>query len=255
MGPCLWGTEYIDGCVAWLMGWGASMGPCLWGTEYPIRSKTFSGNMAGFNGAVPLGHGILVPSHRDCRRFRCFNGAVPLGHGILPCDLGSDVLGIASMGPCLWGTEYVRDHRQRFAAMPASMGPCLWGTEYGHCRAESPVGPQRFNGAVPLGHGILVSSDFLRPRIWGFNGAVPLGHGIRKALDNLGVSIVASMGPCLWGTEYSFPSWPSLHMGKLQWGRAFGARNTLRSIDLPEGRLTGFNGAVPLGHGIQNSDL
>ena len=153
------------------------------------------------------------------------------------------------MGPCLWGTEYVRDHRQRFAAMPASMGPCLWGTEYGHCRAESPVGPQRFNGAVPLGHGILVSSDFLRPRIWGFNGAVPLGHGIQFVGGISPFPGGASMGPCLWGTEYARRSTIWACRSSLQWGRAFGARNTAFHPGLAC-TWASFNGAVPLGHGI-----
>ena len=160
-----------------------------------------------------------------------FNGAVPLGHGIrsLPRRVAGRTAALQ------WGRAFGARNTRFLRLFKAAHLGLQWGRAFGArntiCRRYFPIPRRRFNGAVPL------------------------GHGIRKALDNLGVSIVASMGPCLWGTEYSFPSWPSLHMGKLQWGRAFGARNTLRSIDLPEGRLTGFNGAVPLGHGIQNSDL
>ena len=62
------------------------------------------------------------------------------------------------------------------------------------------------------------------------------------------------MGPCLWGTEYNlsavFPHSPAA----LQWGRAFGARNTQGARQF--GRVDRrFNGAVPLGHGIQLSIL
>ena len=35
------------------------------------------------------------------------------------------------------------------------------------------------------------------------------------------------MGPCLWGTEYSDLGERFLMSEMLQWGRAFGARNTV----------------------------
>ena len=53
-----------------------------------------------------------------------------------------------------------------------------------------------------MGHGIPQYTGELPLGLDGFNGAVPLGHGIRRRvfLDLFGR--IASMGPCLWGTEY-----------------------------------------------------
>ena len=56
-----------------------------------------------------------------------------------------------------------------------------------------------------------------------------MGHGIQTVGDLCGWHRQASMGPCLWGTEYG-----DLNIGHLN-------------------LLTGFNGAVPLGHGIRRS--
>ena len=60
----------------------------------------------------------------------------------------------------------------------ASMGPCLWGTEYGRSGAAGHWSHRSFNGAVPLGHGIPQYTGELPLGLDGFNGAVPLGHGI-----------------------------------------------------------------------------
>ena len=59
------------------------------------------------------------------------------------------------------------------------------------------------------------------------------------------------MGPCLWGTEYRMIRDRIKWANELQWGRAFGARNTLILLILLVA-TTSFNGAVPLGHGIQH---
>ena len=135
-----------------------------------------------FNGAVPLGHGIRIDGGFGQRRLRRFNGAVPLGHGIrcsFPRTAGPQM---ASMGPCLWGTEYTLTTKRCSCLSLASMGPCLWGTEY------------------------------------------------RGYLAGCCDPYNASMGPCLWGTEYKSKDKEFSRKGALQWGRAFGARNTGPSI-------------------------
>ena len=156
------------------------------------------------------------------------------------------------MGPCLWGTEYVHAAYQpnlpleslqwgrafgarntpRLGAQyrivsVASMGPCLWGTEY-----------QR-SGAYRVDRTVLQ---------WG------RAFGARNtswAIFTPALSITASMGPCLWGTEYDLtPEYARVNKW-LQWGRAFGARNTRPACARRTGAIRGFNGAVPLGHGIR----
>ena len=104
------------------------------------------------------------------------------------------------------------------------MGPCLWGTEYaGQCFQDSP-NEKRFNGAVPLGHGIRFLFQWNGLAWNGFNGAVPLGHGIRH---------VRRRSTCVFDS--------------LQWGRAFGARNTAR-VSIVE--IAG--GCEPFFEGLRN---
>ena len=159
-----------------------------------------------FNGAVPLGHGIRIDGGFGQRRLRRFNGAVPLGHGIrcsFPRTAGPQM---ASMGPCLWGTEYTLTTKRCSCLSLASMGPCLWGTEY---RGYLAGCCDPYNASMG-------------PCLWGTEYiSLPF---------TCGRSAFASMGPCLWGTEYKSKDKEFSRKGALQWGRAFGARNTGPSI-------------------------
>ena len=225
MGPCLWGTEYSLAILV-LTCWESLQ----WGRAFGARntSKNLPSPVLGlrFNGAVPLGHGIRQRSPSTFCSHAGFNGAVPLGHGIrsLPRRVAGRTAALQ------WGRAFGARNTRFLRLFKAAHLGLQWGRAFGArntiCRRYFPIPRRRFNGAVPL------------------------GHGIRKALDNLGVSIVASMGPCLWGTEYSTTmstvnSASSASMGPclwgteyllsvallaspnlLQWGRAFGARNT-----------------------------
>ena len=104
------------------------------------------------------------------------------------------------MGPCLWGTEYDFSFNGMAWLGMASMGPCLWGTEYGMSDDEAHAFLIRFNGAVPLGHGIQL-----------------------KRISHAG------------------------NRSSLQWGRAFGARNTAR-VSIVE--IAG--GCEPFFEGLRN---
>ena len=130
------------------------------------------------------------------------------------------------MGPCLWGTEYrmIRD-RIKWA------NELQWGRAFGARNTLILlillVATTSFNGAVPLGHGIQHHHVHREQRQQRFNGAVPLGHGIPLIRSLVSLAKSASMGPCLWGTEYGcWWPWAALNRSTLQWGRAFGARNT-----------------------------
>ena len=196
-----------------------------------------------------MGHGIQCGVWRQASQFTCFNGAVPLGHGIRDADSGRRLPGGASMGPCLWGTEY-----GRCCPIWMDSGQLQWGRAFGarNTRGRGPgrLPVRRFNGAVPLGHGIPSCVHLNSVPLTGFNGAVPLGHGIQCDQSRSAFFVTASMGPCLWGTEYDRLRLPhkrrnQASMGPclwgteygqkqvsgsgktpLQWGRAFGARNT-----------------------------
>ena len=152
-----------------------------------------------------MGHGILVPHAPDAlERFE------------------------ASMGPCLWGTEYESFHLGCLNVIIASMGPCLWGTEYHLGDLRAGCIRHCFNGAVPLGHGI------------------PL---YRRADDGL-IRVGLQWGRAFGARNTVLTLSRFTEVDALQWGRAFGARNTPGS-NLLISPMLGFNGAVPLGHGIQ----
>ena len=155
------------------------MGPCLWGTEYCDRSA-------------------IVASVTVLQWGRAFGA-----RNTNPLNSSLNQIRLLQWGRAFGARNTFVPVLLFRVAISASMGPCLWGTEYVVGDLHSGFVDHSFNGAVPLGHGI-------RP-----------DAGIRQGQQ------VASMGPCLWGTEYSSrmrqTHWSD---SRLQWGRAFGARNT-----------------------------
>ena len=132
------------------------------------------------------------------------------------------------MGPCLWGTEY--DLTPEYARVNKWL---QWGRAFG-ARNTRPACARR-TGAIR-----------------GFNGAVPLGHGIplyRRADDGL-IRVGLQWGRAFGARNTVLTLSRFTEVDALQWGRAFGARNTPGS-NLLISPMLGFNGAVPLGHGIQ----
>ena len=116
--------------------------------------------------------------------------------------------------------------REIHERIPASMGPCLWGTEYISGDACGAWTRPCFNGAVPLGHGIRQRIRIALSAWIASMGPCLWGTEYERLMMPKKTANPASMGPCLWGTEYVEGSVTVTYNPGLQWGRAFGARNT-----------------------------
>ena len=153
------------------------------------------------------------------------------------------------MGPCLWGTEY-----SAISLALLSSSQLQWGRAFGARNTTGFV--SLINAVTKLQWGRAFGArNTGKSRSRGrekhrFNGAVPLGHGIRQ-IRRCGTLVPPKLQ---WGRAFGARN-TSVHRRtaagarRLQWGRAFGARNTASGLSGPL-REDSFNGAVPLGHGI-----